>query len=183
MVDARKKLNVRTINQISMDVSLGIPEDMIELFHWIRWGEKDVEMALELWKHATDPSPLHPPLRRPPSRRVLAMARCLQAYVYRERAFIGEETLQTDGMLCAAKAADASAALGLVAPIMLLVARFLDGPLGMHGDASLRELLQLSQLTEWRRHKPMRKPGCPYKGGIANNTAIEDGSMNPPWGA
>lgn len=175
MSDAWTRFNTRSIGHISLGVyCLGIPEDMIEwgmrkirpLYQRITnfWSltvlpgfytgaggaHKDVEIALALWEHITNPKedPLYPRLSHTPSRRILATAYSLQANVYRERAFAEKESLQIDDLLRAARAANASAALGFITPIVLVLASFIDGPFGPRGDGSLRELPQFADLKD-----------------------------------
>lgn len=92
--------------------------------------------------------PLYPRLSHTPSWRIIATAYSLQANVYRERAFAEKDSLQIDDVLRAARAANASTALGFITSAVLVLAKFIAGPFGPRGDATLRELPQFADLQD-----------------------------------
>ncbi|KAH9828684.1 uncharacterized protein C8Q71DRAFT_792945 [Rhodofomes roseus] len=150
--EAFTRLNARSIKEVANGVLAGNAEDVVEFGMRFCTGsggaEKNVATALSAWEHIVSPSSDMPPLSQPPSRRVLAIAYALQAKVYDDRAFVDitRGRLQISDLLRAAKAANAGAALGLVAPIVLRVAEYV-----ATGPVPFRELPEFVGLEDmWR---------------------------------
>ncbi|EPT03375.1 hypothetical protein FOMPIDRAFT_113800 [Fomitopsis schrenkii] len=161
MADAWANFNTRSIGHISLGVyCLGIPEDKIE------WG---------MPYNRPKADPLYPRLSHTPSWRIIATAYSLQANVYRERAFAEKDSLQIDDVLRAARAANASTALGFITSAVLVLAKFIAGPFGPRGDATLRELPQFADLQDMWAAWAHREGARNARGGTGDVTSHSAG--------